>query len=335
MQELLAKPLVVEHDKPDRSPIGAVSADGLPTGPRKRRPGQFNAVKLLPTFGTTVARQAAKVVTASEAKEIAGNSQIKGVVIAAPAERHFELSKKYLLAGKDVLVEKPLALTVAEGKELVDIAQRQGRLLMVGHILQYHSAVVKLKELVDQGELGHIQYIYSNRLNIGKLRVEENVLWSFAPHDISLILMLMDGEEPREVSAFGGAYINREIYDTTLTALEFKNGIRGHIFVSWLHPFKEQKLIVVGSEKMAVFDDISQEKLFIYPHKIKWEKGKIPVADKADFYKVDVENTQPLREELLHFIHCIEHGKTPKTDGREGLRVLEILEKAEKQLISK
>jgi len=275
------------------------------------------------------------VVFAKDDKEIINNSHVKGVVIAAPAELHFELSKKYLLAGKDVLVEKPLALTVAEGKELVNIAEKQGKMLMVGHILQYHSAVIKLKELVDQGELGHIQYIYSNRLNIGKLRVEENVLWSFAPHDISLILMLMHGEEPQKVTAFGGAYINSDIYDTTLTVLEFKNGIRGHIFVSWLHPFKEQKLIVVGSEKMAVFDDISPDKLCIYPHKIKWEKGKIPVADKADFYNVDLEKKQPLREELLHFIHCIEHGKTPKTDGREGLRVLEILEKAEQHLIGK
>lgn len=269
----------------------------------------------------------------TDEKEIIDDPGIRAVVIAAPAELHYELTKKYLLSGKDVLVEKPLALTVKQAEELINIAEKNSRILMVGHILQYHPAVIKLKELIDQGELGQTRYIYSNRLNIGKLRTEENVLWSFAPHDISLIIMFMDGEAPLKVSAFGGAYVRHSIADTTLTILEFKNGIKGHIFVSWLHPFKEQKLVVVGSEKMAVFDDVSNEKLFIYPHKIKWEKGKIPVAQKADFKVVEFEQKQPLKEELLHFIHCIETRKTPKTDGHEGLKVLSILERAEKQLV--
>ena len=265
-------------------------------------------------------------------KQIIDNPEIKGVVIAAPAELHYKLSKKYLLAGKDVLVEKPLALKVQEGEELVNIAKENNRILMVGHILQYHSAVIKLKELIDNGELGHIRYIYSNRLNIGKLRTEENVLWSFAPHDISLIIMFMNNEEPLNVEAYGGSYVNSNIYDTTLTNLEFKNGIKSHVFVSWLHPFKEQKLVVVGSEKMAVFDDVSKEKLFLYPHKIKWEKGTIPVAEKADFVTVEFEQKQPLEEELLHFIGCVETRKTPRTDGVEGLKVLKILEAAQKKL---
>jgi UDP-2-acetamido-3-amino-2,3-dideoxy-glucuronate N-acetyltransferase len=267
-----------------------------------------------------------------DARQIIDNPEVKGVVIAAPAELHYQLTKKYLMAGKDVLVEKPLALHVREGQELVDIADQKNAVLMVGHILQYHSAVIKLKELIDVGELGRIRYIYSNRLNIGKLRTEENVLWSFAPHDISLMLMLMDGEEPLKVSAVGGAYLSPDIFDTTLTTLEFGNGIKGHVFVSWLHPFKEQKLVVVGSDKMAVFDDISEEKLFIYPHKITWEKGKIPVALKADYNVVDFEKKQPLAEELIHFIDCVENRKTPRTDGREGLRVLKILEKAQETL---
>jgi UDP-2-acetamido-3-amino-2,3-dideoxy-glucuronate N-acetyltransferase len=269
----------------------------------------------------------------TDEKQVTDDPGIRAVVIAAPAELHYELTKKYLLCGKDVLVEKPMALTVKQAEELIDIAGKNSRILMVGHILQYHPAVIKLKELIDQGDLGHTRYIYSNRLNIGKLRTEENVLWSFAPHDISLIMMLMDGEEPLKVSAFGGAYVNQSIADTTLTILEFKNGIKGHIFVSWLHPFKEQKLVVVGSEKMAVFDDLSKEKLFIYPHKIKWEKGKIPVAQKVDFNIVEFEQKQPLKEELLHFIHCIETRETPKTDGDEGLKVLSILERAEKHLV--
>ncbi len=262
-------------------------------------------------------------------KEIINNPKIEGVVIAAPAELHYRLTKKYLLAGKDVLVEKPLALKVEEGEELVKIAKENNRILMVGHILQFHSAVIKLKEMVDSGELGQIRYIYSNRLNIGKLRTEENVLWSFAPHDISLILMLMDGEEPIKVQAHGGSYINKNVYDTTLTTLAFKNGVMSHVFVSWLHPFKEQKLVVVGSEKMVVFDDTSKEKLFIYPHKIKWEKGKIPVAEKMDYVTLDLELKQPLEEELLHFVDCVKTRKTPKTDGEEGLMVLKILEEAQ------
>lgn len=203
---------------------------------------------------------------------------------------------------------------------------------MVGHILQYHSAVIKLKEMVDNGDLGKIRYIYSNRLNIGKLRTEENVLWSFAPHDISLIIMLMDGEEPLKVEAHGGSYINKDIYDTTMTSIEFKNGIKGHVFVSWLHPFKEQKLVVVGSEKMVVFDDVSKEKLFIYPHKIKWQKGKIPIAEKVDYTTVDLELLQPLEEELKHFIDCMKTRKIPKTDGKEGLTVLKVLEQAQNKL---
>ncbi len=167
-------------------------------------------------------------------KFVIDNPEINGVVIAAPAVLHFELAKKYLLAGKDVMVEKPLALTKEEGEELVNITQKEKRILMVGHILQYHPAVVKLKEMIDSGDLGKIRYIYSNRLNIGKLRTEENVLWSFAPHDISIILMLMGEEEPEKVSAFGGSYLNQAIFDTTLTELEFKNGVKAHIFVSWL-----------------------------------------------------------------------------------------------------
>lgn len=266
-------------------------------------------------------------------KEILGNSDIKGVVIAAPAELHYELTKKYLLAGKDVLVEKPLALTVAEGKELVDLAGQKERILMVGHILRYHGAVKRLKEYIDSGELGELRYIYSNRLNIGKLRAEENVLWSFAPHDISLVLMVMDNAVPDRVDAFGGSYIKPGIVDTTMTTLSFKNGIKGHIFVSWLHPFKEQKLVIVGSEKMAVFDDVSKEKLFIYPHTIEFKDGHIPIANKADFFTLDFDQTEPLKEELLHFIDCIETRQTPLTDGREGLAVLEILEQAEKKMI--
>jgi len=265
-------------------------------------------------------------------EKILNNPAIKADVIAAPAAFHYELAKKYLISEKDVLVEKPIALKVEQAKELVKISKNNKNILMVGHILQYHPAVIKLKELIDNNELGDIRYIYSNRLNIGKLRVEENVLWSFAPHDISLILMLMNNQRPKKINAFGEAYITEGIYDVTLTTLEFENRVKAHVFVSWLHPFKEQKLVVVGSEKMAVFDDLNEEKLLIYPHKIDFINGNIPIARKAEFYPVEIERKEPLKEELLHFIDCVENRKVPKTDGMEGLRVLEVLERAEKSL---
>jgi len=257
-------------------------------------------------------------------EDVLKNHDIKAVTIATPAETHYHLVKQALLAGKDVFVEKPIALTLEEGQELVEIAEREKRILMVGHILQYHPAVKKLKELITSGGLGKVQYIYSNRLNIGKLRTEENILWSFAPHDISVILMLI-GEEPIRVSAFGGDYLNKGIYDTTLTTLEFGNEVKGHIFVSWLHPYKEQKFIVVGSKAMAVFDDVSKEKLFLYPHKIEWKDGKMPVAHKADYQVISVDSGEPLRLELGHFIDCVLQRKRPLTDGHEGLRVLKTL----------
>ena len=263
--------------------------------------------------------------------DLLSDSHIKAVAVASPASTHYAIVKKALSKEKDVFVEKPLALTIKEGAELVDMAKTKKRILMVGHILHYHPAIIKLKSLIDAGELGKVQYIYSNRLNIGKLRTEENILWSFAPHDISVMLMLA-GENPLKVTCFGGDYINKGIYDTTMTTLEFKSGMKGHIFVSWLHPFKEQKLIVVGSKAMAVFDDMTKEKLFIYRHKIELKDGKIPVAHKADYEIVSVEKKEPLKEELVHFIQCVKDRKQPKTNGLEGLRVLNILDMCEKSL---
>ncbi len=261
-------------------------------------------------------------------EEVLKSGDVKAVAIATPVATHYDFVRQALMSGKDVFVEKPLALKAKEGQDLVDLAQEQGRILMVGHILQYHPAVIKLKEVISGGALGKIQYVYSNRLNIGKLRTEENILWSFAPHDISVILMLL-GEEPCKVSAFGGDYINQGVCDTTLTSLEFKNGVKGHIFVSWIHPYKEQKLIVVGSKAMAVFDDVSKEKLFLYPHRIEWQDGKIPVAQKAEYQSLPVDEAEPLKEELKHFAHCVLRRTRPRTDGEEGLRVLKILESAE------
>jgi UDP-2-acetamido-3-amino-2,3-dideoxy-glucuronate N-acetyltransferase len=262
--------------------------------------------------------------------DVLTQEEVRGVVIATPAETHVTLVREALLAGKHVFVEKPLALTEEDGQQLVELAEQNQLTLMVGHILHYHPAVTRLKELIESGELGKIQYLYSNRLNIGKIRAEENILWSFAPHDISAILMLL-GEMPETVYATGGSYLQHQIPDTTLTALDFPSGVKAHIFVSWLHPFKEQKLVVVGDKKMAVFDDVSQKKLELYPHRIEW-LHRIPVAAKADGEPVAVDMEEPLRAECRHFLECIAKGETPKTDGREGLRVLRVLQASQESL---
>ena len=253
---------------------------------------------------------------------------VEAVVIAAPASFHYPLARRCLLAGKDVLVEKPLALHVHQGEELVELARENNRILMVGHILQYHPAVRLLKEIIDFGDIGEVRYLYSNRLNLGRLRTEENVLWSFAPHDISVILMLMDGQQPVTVSAFGGSYITGGVYDTSVTELRFENQVLSHIYVSWLHPFKEQKLVVIGSTKMAVFNDLNADKLLLYPYKVDFRNGTVPVFQKVEYYTVRVPGSEPLREELLHFLDCVDRRLTPRTDGEEGLRVLRVLEEA-------
>jgi UDP-2-acetamido-3-amino-2,3-dideoxy-glucuronate N-acetyltransferase len=271
--------------------------------------------------------------TCCSLESIVNNPEVDGVAIAAPAVQHYEIAKACLLAGKDVYVEKPLALRVEQGEELVEIAEKARRILMVGHILQYHPAILKLKELIGSGELGRIQYIYSSRLNWGKLRTEENILWSFAPHDISAILYLLD-ELPVSVTATGGTYINPPIYDTTLTACDFLSGVKAHIFVSWLHPFKEQKMVIVGGKKTAVFDDVERErKLVIYPHRIDWV-NRLPVACKDEGQVVPLAADEPLRRECEHFIESIVTRQSPRTDGRNGVKVLKVLDACERSLHS-
>lgn len=262
--------------------------------------------------------------------DVLGRDDIKAVAIATPAETHFDLVRAALSGGKHVFVEKPLCLTEKEGRQLVEMAEQKRLTLMVGHILHYHPAITALKKLIDTGKLGKIQYLYSNRLNIGKIRTEENILWSFAPHDISAILMLL-GEMPASVHATGGCYLQHHIPDTTLTSLYFHSGVKAHIFVSWLHPFKEQKMIVVGDRKMAVFDDLSPEKLLLYPHKIQWLQ-RIPVASKADAEVVPLDMEEPLKVECLHFLECVQKGVRPRTDSREGLRVLMVLQALQQSL---
>ena len=253
---------------------------------------------------------------------------LDGVAIAAPAVLHARLTREALDAGKHVFVEKPLALAVNEAEQLTELAERQDRRLMVGHLLQYHPAFIRLRELVREGALGRLQYIYSNRLNLGKVRREEDILWSFAPHDISMILSLV-GQEPVRVTAQGGYYLHNAIADVTTTNLAFAGGEQAHVFVSWLHPFKEQKLVVIGDRAMAVFDDSQPwpRKLLLYPHRIEWRET-LPVPQRGEEQAVALSEGEPLRLECQHFLDCIATGGRPRTDGSEGVRVLRVLAQA-------
>jgi UDP-2-acetamido-3-amino-2,3-dideoxy-glucuronate N-acetyltransferase len=279
----------------------------------------------------TISEQYPRCRTFISYAEVLRDQSIAAVAVATPAERHADAVREALLAGKDVFVEKPLCLSIKEGEELVALAEKERRILMVGHLLWYHPAVLKLKELIRTGELGRIQYIYSNRLNLGKIRREENILWSFAPHDISVILGLLN-EIPDGVRAQGGNYLHQHIADVTISLLSFPSGVKAHIFVSWLHPFKEQKLIVVGDRKMAVFDDLEKkDKLLLYPHSIDW-KDNLPVANKADALSIELDQEEPLRAECQHFLHCVATRTRPRTDGKEGLRVLSVLQQCQEAL---
>ncbi|AIF82009.1 NAD-dependent oxidoreductase [endosymbiont of Acanthamoeba sp. UWC8] len=260
------------------------------------------------------------------------NSEIKGVVIAAPAILHAKLAEQALNAGKHVFIEKPLALNLDEANMLCNIAKHKNLVIMVGHLLQYHNAFIALTKLVQNGVLGKLQHIYSNRLSFGKIRHEENVVLSFAPHDISMVLKLV-GELPESIYANGAGYINSDIEDTATICLTFKNQVNAKISVSWLNPTKEHKLVVIGDKGMAVFDDTLswEKKLQLYPHRIKRE-NQITVTERAEPLYIKVEEKQPLKTECAHFLECINDNKRPITDGEEGLRVLEVLQAAQQSL---
>jgi len=265
--------------------------------------------------------------------KVLAEPEIQKIAIAAPAHLHYELGRQAIEAGKDVYVEKPLCLSIDQAQDLIALAKSSQRILMVGHLLQYHPCVEKLVAMVLAGELGRLCYITSNRLNLGKVRQEENSLWSFAPHDISVILALA-GEMPDSVTCTGNSYLTPGVADTTLTHMTFRNGLQGHVYVSWLNPFKEQKLTVVGSEGMAVFDDTKpwDQKLILYRDYLKWSEGNLPLVEKSDGEPVLVQESEPLRAECQHFLDCSETRTSPKTDGAEGLRVLRVLDAAQVSL---
>lgn len=264
----------------------------------------------------------------ADCRDIFENDAIRAVVLATPAVTHYKLAKEALLRGKDVFVEKPLALHYHDGAELVELAAERRAVLMVGHILEYHSAVLTLREIMERGELGEIRYVYSNRVNLGKVRQEENILWSFAPHDIAVISRLLGGP-PQSVGVNAGSYLQEGIADVTVTAMAFENGVRGHIFVSWLHPFKEQKLVVIGDRRMAVFDDTLKEgKLKIHDKGVD-RHGGLLVPRQTGETILYLDETEPMRRECEHFLACIRDRSPALTDGQSALDVLRVLEACE------
>ena len=250
---------------------------------------------------------------------------VDAVVLATPAETHELLALRAIAGGKDVLVEKPMALKRLHGERMRAAAEKHGRVLMVGHLLEYHPAVLRLREFIAEGKLGKVNYIYSNRLNFGRVRTEENALWSFAPHDIAVILRLV-GELPLEVTCAGGSYLTPNLADVTVSCLHFRTGLRAHVFVSWLNPFKEQKLVVVGDRKMAVFDDtVKENKLALFDQRVDFNNRQ-PVLQKGVAEMVSLSADEPLRRECEHFLECVRDRREPLTDSRSAIDVLRVLE---------
>ncbi len=267
----------------------------------------------------------------SSFEELLDNPKINSVVISAPAETHYKLTKQCLEAGKNVLVEKPIALHLKEAEELNKIADENCLKLMVGHVLLYHPAILKIREDLLHGKIGKLQYIYSNRLNLGAIRSEENILWSFAPHDIAIIQYLIE-KKPIDIKAMGASFLQHQIEDTTLTYLEYPDGIRAHIHVSWLHPFKEQRLVVIGEKGMFVFEDAhDKDKLKYYNKGYTEHNGHLEKFDN-DFEIIPFENKMPLEEEHIHFYDSILNDFSPRTNGKHAVEVLEILETATEKL---
>ncbi len=252
-----------------------------------------------------------------------------GYVLATPAETHYGLGWRLLEQGQHVLIEKPLALSSRHSGELLQLARRRGCRLMVGHLLLFHPAIIKIKELIDGGKVGQLYYISSSRLNLGTVRTEENVFWSFAPHDISVLEYLV-GAEPLAVEAKGSKFLQEKIYDVTMTQFTYPGGVHAHIFVSWLHPFKEQKLVVIGSRGMITFDDSSPEKeILFYNKRIDWVKGQPVRVDEPDEV-IEYARKMPLEEELRYFVGCLDgDGTVERACGGTGHRVVQVLEEVQ------
>jgi UDP-2-acetamido-3-amino-2,3-dideoxy-glucuronate N-acetyltransferase len=258
------------------------------------------------------------------------NAAFDAYVVATPAETHYEIGKKILSKGISVLIEKPMTLLAERSRELVELAKQHGAQLMVGHVLLFHPAIRKIKEIVDRGKIGQLYYIYSTRLNLGTVRTEENVFWSFAPHDISVLDYII-GAQPLKMRAKGAKFLQDRIFDVTMTQFEYPNNVHAHIHVSWLHPFKEQRLVLVGSQGMIAFDDSSAEKeIHFYNKRIDFVEGQPVKVEKPDEI-ISYDKKAPLAEELSYFIqHC--NDKIEIADGQSGYEVVKVLETVQKMI---
>src|SRR6185312_5309616 len=259
---------------------------------------------------------------------------LDAVVVATPVPSHAAAATRVLAAGKHCFVEKPLAQSVADAEQVVAAAREAGKLLMVGHLLEYHPGVEKLKELADSGELGEIRYLYSNRLNLGKLRSDENALWSLGAHDVSVVLRLA-GEEPYEATAHGECYMREGVEDVVFGFLRFPSGLAAHLHLSWLDPHKERRFTVVGTQRMATFDDMeSERKLTVYDKGFDEDSRTYGeyITRSGDVFSPRIPNVEPLRVECEHFIDAIRSGQPPRSDGASGLRVVRVLEQLQNSL---
>jgi predicted dehydrogenase len=277
------------------------------------------------------------VATTRDAGLIFADREIDAVVIATDATSHYRLVCQALDAGKHVLVEKPMTLSPAEAEDLVRRSGAAGRVLMVGHLMEYHPCVLQLKDLVEKGQLGALRYVYCQRLNLGVIRKDENAWWSLAPHDVSIILFIFQAE-PVTVTAQGQAYLREGVEDVVFAQLKFADGRMAHIHVSWFDPHKVRKVTLVGSDKMATFDDMdASEKIRIYDKGVDFA-GLVVDYERAlsirsgDILIPKTPSGEPLRIECLHFLECIEKGKVPRSDGRDGLRVVRVLDAATRSL---
>lgn len=295
------------------------------------------AVELSEPRRKEIARQYPRTQAIASYDQALADPGVAAVVVATLGDSHHALAKAALLAGKHVYVEKPMTLSSEHARELIALAEAKQRVLMVGHLLEYHPAVLRLKELIRSGELGDLYYIYSQRLNLGQIRQDENAIWSLAPHDISVICFLLDGT-PETVSARGGAYVRPEVADVGFVTLTFPGGRVGNIHVSWLDPHKVRRFTVVGSKKMAVFDDMeSLEKIRLYDRGADTKVGFSTFGDQVTLRLGDIliprlDLTEPLAIEVKHFIECVQTGRTPRTDGQDGLRVVQVLEASHRSL---
>jgi UDP-2-acetamido-3-amino-2,3-dideoxy-glucuronate N-acetyltransferase len=262
----------------------------------------------------------------------AGALDFDGYTVATPAETHFKIAKYLLEHDKHVLVEKPITLTTADARELCVLAKQRRKILMVGHVMLFHPAIMKMQELIRAGKIGKLQYLYSNRLNLGTVRTEENILWSFAPHDISLFQFFI-GQMPDKVISAGGAFVQPSIHDSTMTILSYPQNVVGHIFVSWLHPFKEHRLVVIGSKGMLSYEDSSPKKELLYYEKGIDIVGGQPVKRDGAIEAIAYDKAQPLANELQAFMAAMGGGANDVASGEKGLEVLAILEQAQASLL--